>query len=78
VSGIGFLGGLGKRLLQAAAQRVVAAGEAIESRVETKQLPPGIAPDRLDAALQRLRSEHPPAGPPGPYSESSSGDAEQS
>ncbi len=69
MSGIGFLGWLGKRLLQAAAQRVAAAGEEVESRVEPKQLPPGIAPDRLDAALERLRAERPAAEPLEPHAE---------
>lgn len=59
---IGFLGGLGKRLLQAAAERVA----AVEERPAPKQLPRGIEPDKLDAALARLRAERPPAdGPQG-------------
>jgi hypothetical protein len=60
VTTIGFIGGLGKRLLQAAAQRVAAINEGSAQ----KQLPPGIQPDKLDAALARLRAERPPADAP--------------
>lgn len=77
MSGSGFLGGLGKRLLQAAAQRVAAAVE----EAERKQLPSKTAPAptvpnpiqtdtiepvRLDAALARLRADRPAdnAAPP--------------
>jgi hypothetical protein len=63
VNTIGFFGGIGKRLLQAAAQRVA----GIEEATTQKQLPSGIEPGKLDAALARLRAEHPsddaPQGP---------------
>jgi hypothetical protein len=91
VSGIGRLGGLGKRLLQVAAQRVIAAGEEVERRAETRQLPARSdpapsrrattphqldrSPDPFDAALTRLRAERPAVDPPRAHSEAPPDDA---
>jgi hypothetical protein len=50
VSGISRLGGLGKRLLQVAAQRVIAAGEEVERRAVVRELPAGSGPAGQDPA----------------------------
>ncbi len=91
MSEIGRLGGLGKRLLQVAAQRVIAAGEEVERRAQARQLParpdpapsrPAVSPNRLgpspdpfDAALTRLRAEWPADDPSQPDSEAPPDDA---